>query len=372
MNFITFTVKDLLTNKIRLFVAILGIGLGISACIIMLGIADSLKTSFSDLYKRRETDIVLVEGDQLSLLASELEQSLLDELKGFAEIENTAPALISFTKLKRTYIPLFGWERSSFLYEDLQMKKGRLLASDGPEILIGDLIADNIGKTAGETFRIQRRTFSVSGTFTSSNSFERGSIIMPLSALQKLKKKTGKVTLINIRLKKKYRNDRAINDFITKVESEFPQVSAQKADFFIAEKTKHIMMGEKMSYLITIIMTIAITFGVSNIMLTIFLEKIRFLSLLLTVGWQKYEVAFFFLLESLLIVLLGGVLGTFLGVKLTACVFQMTDISVLTPSLSVFFFVKIISLICGIAFFAIIGPTVILMNYSPVEVIKNE
>jgi len=372
MNFITFTIKDLLTKKFRLCVAVVGISLGICACIIMLGIADTLKSSFSDLYKRRKTDIIVVERDQLSILASELEQSLIDDLKVFDEVEDVAPALISFTKLKRTYIPIFGWEQASFLFENIQMKNGRVFDADSSEILIGDLIADNIDSTVGATLKIKRSAFSIAGTFTSSNSFERGSILMPLSSLQKLKKKTGKITLINLRLRQEYRNDDAMDAFIEKVGATFPQVSAQKADFFIAENTKHVMMGEKLSLLITIIMTIAITFGVSNIMLTIFFEKTRFLSLLLTVGWQKWEVAFFFFVESLLIVFLGGVLGTGAGINLMARVFQLTDISILTPSLPSFFYLKVIGLICGIAFVAIIGPTIILLNFSPVDVLKNE
>ena len=372
MNVITFTIKDLLTKKVRFAVSVLGISLGICACIIMLGVADTIRNSFNDLYKRRATDLVLVEGDQLSLLASELDQEMEAQLQSYRAIESTAAVLISSTKMQRTYIPVFGWAEGSFLFENIKVTQRALSPLDKPMVLMGDLIAKNLNKKPGETIKIRKKEYTISGVYTSPNSFERGAVVMPLSALQGLTRKSGKVTLINVRLKPEYRHDEAMDVFIERVENEFPQVSAQKADFFIAEKTKHMVMGEKLSWIITIIMTVAMTLGVSNIMLTNFMEKTRFLSLLLTVGWQKSEVAFFFLLESLVIVFLGGAIGTMLGMKLMIRVFQLTDISVLAPALSLGFFLKIIGLICGIALLAVIGPTVVLMNYNPLDVIKNE
>ena len=372
MNFITFTIKDLLQRKVGLAISVLGISLGVCVCIIMLGLADTIRASFHDLYKRRQTDIILTQSDQFSLFTSELDYSTYNTLLEFDEIEDIAPVLIAIVKIKGKHVPIFGWERNSFLFDNMKFNQGEKFEPEGGGILIGDMVFENVGYAFNEMLEIKKKAFNISGVFTSSNPFERGVMIMPLEALQDLAKKKNKISLFNLRVKPEHRNPQQLELLSEKIKARLPEVDAQRSDIFIKENMRNIMVGEKLSLLITLITIIAVTLGLANIMLTNVLEKSRFLSVLFTIGWKKSEVILFFFLECALLAFVGGALGIILGVRGLAYLFQMTQFSILSPTFSQVFLVQIISVILMIALFSVVGPAIIIINHNPITVIENE
>ena len=145
-----------------------------------------------------------------------------------------------------------------------------------------------------------------------------------------------------------------------------------RADTFISEKTKFIVVGEQFSFLVGLITVIAVALGLSNTMVTSSFEKRKFLAILLALGWQKIEIAMLFLCESLILVFIGGTLGILLGFKGTAYIFSNTSINAFVPVLSISFIFKIVGMILGSAIFAAIVPTWITLNSNPVEIIRSE
>jgi putative ABC transport system permease protein len=215
-------------------------------------------------------------------------------------------------------------------------------------------------------------SFNVVGEYKSTSPFEQYAVVILLADLQTAIHEEGKASFINIRLKPAYRTDAAIENITKEIENNTPLVSVMRADVFIAEKTKFIVVGEKFSLLISIITIIAVALGLANTMVTSTFEKRKFLAILLALGWQKFEIAILFVSESLLVSLLGGSIGIFLGFKGTAYVFSLTSIQAFVPVLDVSLISKIVVMILGCAVFAAMVPTWITLNSSPIEVIRGE
>jgi putative ABC transport system permease protein len=372
MNIAHFLVKDIFRKKLRMLFTICGISIGVCVCIIMLGVGESIKNSFKDAYGKRQIDIIVQEKEQLSILLSRVDADISRTIKLTPEIESTAATLLYLHKLKGAAVPVFGWETGSFLFDAVELTQGRRPEAGKKEVMVGAALMSNLEKESQKQLKIKGVIFNVVGTFKSSSPFEQFSAVAPLTDLQAAVREEGRASFINVKLKPEFRTEEAIGNVIKKVEDNLPSVSVMRADAFISEKTKFIVIGEQFSLLVSLITVIAVALGLANTMVASSFEKRKLLAILLALGWQKIEIAGLFICESLIVAVFGGGLGIFLGYKGTAYIFGMTSINAFVPELGLLFVLKIIGMILGSALFAAVIPIWITLNSNPVEVIRGE
>lgn len=372
MNIVYFLVKDIFQKKARVFLTICGISIGVCVCIIMLGIGESIKNSFKDVYAKRQIEIIVEEKEQLSILLSRVDAGLAQEIQRIPAIEEASPTLLYLHKFKGAALPVFGWEADSFLFDAVELVGGRRPVTGKKEVMVGEAFMKSLREVNEKQVEIKGVPFAVVGVFKSSSPFEQFAAVMPLSDLQTAIHEEGKASFINIRLKPRYRLEAAIENTIEEIGKNFPSIAAMRADAFISEKTKFIVMGEKFSLLVSLITVIAVALGLANTMVTSSFEKRKFLAILLALGWQKVEIASLFVFESFIVATIGGAVGIILGFKGTAHIFNMTGINALAPALGLIFILKIIGIILASAIFAAAVPTWIMLNANPVEIIRSE
>lgn len=372
MNVVHFLIKDIFRKKLRVLLTVGGVGIGIFLCVIMLGIGDSIKRSFRDVYGKRQIDIIVQEKDQMSILLSRLDARFSQKIQGISGVEHTAATLLYLHKVKRVAVPIFGWEPDSFLFDTVEMVKGASPVKGKKEAMVGEGLARTLEKDGQKSIVIKGVSFLVVGEFKSSSPFEQSAAVIPLEDLQSAIREDGKATFINVKLQPAYRTQGAIENTIENIEGRLPSIAAMRTDAFVSEKTKFIVVGEQFSILVSLITIIAVALGLANTMVTSGFEKRKFLAILMALGWQKREVASLFILESVFVACLGGALGIFLGFKGTGYIFGMTSISAFSPELSVLFIVRIAGMVLGSAVVAAIVPTCIMLNANPVEVIRGE
>lgn len=372
MNIVYFLVKDIFRKKVRILLTICGIAIGVCVCIIMLGIGESIKNSFKDVYGKRQIEIIVEEKEQLSILLSRVDAGLAQGIQKISAVQDTSATLLYLHKFKGAAVPVFGWEPNSFLFDAVELVRGKRPVVGKKEIMVGEAFMKSLQKENKQQVEIKGVSFNVVGVFKSSSPFEQFAAVMPLLDLQTTTHEEGKASFINVRLKSEYRLEAAIESTIKQIEGVFPLVTAMRADAFISEKTKFIVMGDKLSFLVSLITIIAVVLGLANTMITSSFEKRKFFAILLALGWQKTEIALLFVCESLSVAFIGGTIGIILGFKGTAYIFNMTGINAFVPALGIVFIFKIIGIILGSAIFAAVVPTWITLNSNPVEIIRSE
>ena len=372
MNIIYFLFKDIFRKKLRIFLTICGISVGVAVCIIMLGVGESIKNSFKDVYGTRQIDIIIQEKDQLSILLSRVDANLVDGVRKLPAVADASATLLYLHKLKKTAVPVFGWEPDSFLFDAVEISQGRRPVAGKKEAMVGDALMRTPEIENNKQIVIKGVPFAIVGAFKSTSSFEQFGAVMPLSDLQEAIREQGKATFINVRLKAPYRSEASIDGVIAMIERLFSSVAVMRTDVFIAEKTKFIVIGEQFSILVSLITLIAVALGLANTMVTSSFEKRKFLAILLALGWQKIQVAALFVCESLLVAVAGGALGIFLGFKGTAYIFGNTSIQAFVPELSFDVIFKVVAMLLGSALMAAIVPMWITLNSNPVETIRSE
>jgi putative ABC transport system permease protein len=372
MNIAYFLIKDIFRKKLRALLTIFGIGVGVCVCIVMLGIGESIKHSFKDVYGKRQIDIVAEENDQLSILLSRVDADVSRQIRAIPAIEDAGSVLLYIHKMKKAAVPVFGWEPGTFLFDAVELTQGRVPVAGKKEVMVGILLMENLKKDQERQVKIKGQVFAVVGVFKSSSPFEQSALVIPLPDLQAALREQGKASFINVKLRPAYRSDASIEKVLKEMETTLPSVTAMRADTFVAEKTKFIVMGEQFSLLVSLITLIAVALGLANTMITSSFEKKKFLSILLALGWPKTSIALLFISESLIVALIGGSLGIFLGFKATAYIFSMTSIQAFVPELSLEFIVKIVGALLAGALCAGLVPAWVTLNSNPVEVIRGE
>jgi ABC-type antimicrobial peptide transport system permease subunit len=201
MNLPLLAFKNLWHRKMRTSLTILGVGTSIAVFVSLVGLSGIFTDAFQKMYKERETDLIVREKGNVDFLSSGIDEKYAEEIKRIPEVVNVNKVLVDFSQASlRDYFLVLGWDVDSLLFKKLKIT-GRAPEKED-EAIVGLTIARKLNKKAGDVIEIKGRRLKISGTFESNNMFEDGSVIILLNKLQEIKKFSGKVTLLNIVVKR--------------------------------------------------------------------------------------------------------------------------------------------------------------------------
>lgn len=376
--------KQLLANKVRTFLSVLGVLIGVSSVVTMLAIGKGAQKAIESSLSSLGANILVLRtgamqrggvaseaGATASLYAEDAEA-----LKAkFPSIVETAPTVqgrgqVSF-KNKNWNTQLQGVTPN---YKDLrayQPAEGRFFTEEENRMrarvaVIGVTIQRELfnGRPAiGETIKINKNNFRVIGILPEKGATgwrDQDDIVMvPLQT--GMKRLLGKLYVDQIDLQIDKNTDMSymqdeILDFITK-RHHIPE--SQKEDAFMVHNMADIQQAitsssQTMTVLLTVIAAVSLLvggIGIMNIMLVSVTERTKEIGLRKAIGATRKDILLQFLVESVVVGIVGGVsgilFGVFLAVMLNVVTGWTTSISVTSIVLS-FFFSLIIGLIFGV------------------------
>lgn len=318
-------------NKIRSFLTMLGIIIGISSVIILVGIGEGSKKQITDQIESLGTNLITVNitGNKTASISDED----LADLKTKPGIKDIAPALSqgnvnvkAETKTSTTTL-----EASTPVYSEIRkitVSAGRFINdSDVSErykvLVIGTDTATNLFSTTdvlGEKMYVNGIEFTIVGVLTSQGSSSTGSsddrIIMPLSTAERLLKTTQIKTFyaeatdkdsvseamsyLQLFLNKKYNND-------TKSFKVFDQTTLLTTANATTQSLTTMLAG------IAGISLLVGGIGIMNIMLVSVIERTREIGIRKAIGAKRQSILTQFLIEAASISSVGGIIGVLLG-----------------------------------------------------------
>jgi putative ABC transport system permease protein len=326
MRFYQFILKNILQRKARSALTMIGVAVAVTAVVALVGIADGFQRSFRELYERRGVDLLIVRAGSSERLSSSIPQQVGEQVRDIAGVRAVSPGLmdvVSFEEANLASVPLQGWAADSFLFDGLKLLSGRRLeAGDDKNVLLGMVLAKNLGKRTGDTVEIASREFKVVGVFESFNVFENGSVVMLIHSLQTLMDRPNQVTGFQVVLdsapdKKELieRVRREINALRSSSGQPWGIEAIPTADY--VNSTSQIRMAQAMAWMTSAIALVIGAIGVLNTMIMSVLERTREIGILRAIGWRKARVVRLILYESLLLSIAGAVVGIACAAALT-------------------------------------------------------
>jgi putative ABC transport system permease protein len=208
-----------------------------------------------------------------------------------------------------------GWDVAGKMFDELRFIHGRKpKPGELRPAVLGAGLAETLGMSVGEKIRIEGEDFTVVGINQSANIFENSTAVVALNDLQDLMDRKGQVTGFLIVLKdspdKKEKVERVRHDIEDLREENGRKigVSAMATEAHV-KSSLELRVVQAMAFSTSAIALFIGVIGILNTMMIAVFERTQEIGTLRAIGWPKSRVVRLILLESLILSLLGWLLG---------------------------------------------------------------
>ena len=368
--------KNLLRRRTRTLLSLLGIAIGIAAIIAFNAVARGFKASIDRYMQGSGAQMLVVNRSAMAPEYSRISKEEVDFVRNIPGVEHASPGTFTIiagrvlqkvkpgTKLK--FLTVFGRLPGDRLVEKFrQAIQGRLFEAED-EMMVGTDTARDLDVKEGDTLTMLNRTFKIVGIYQSDVKFESAGCVISSAVVQKELAMGTSVGLCFLYLKKDA-DWKKIRDLIE--EKAVNLAAIQTKDF-----TQYYNPLDYIDWFVWIVSLISVIvggLGVLNTMLMAVSERTREIGTLRAVGWSRGQVLRMILAEGLLISVVGGGLGLFLGAFGAETLIHWAPRGLDTRYSSLLFF-QGFAIALALGFFGALYPAWQASRLSPIEALKYE
>ena len=197
------------------------------------------------------------------------------------------------------------------VHRDLRIESGRWPTRGSAEMVIGRKLAARYPNLAtGSNFRFGRRTWKIVGTFSDRDSARESEVMTDLDVLaQDIHMKNG-FAVMHVVLRPGQHDDFAKS---LTTDSRV-RVDTQTEQEFYAKQTEFIDELYSMGLIVALILAIGSIFGAMNTMYSAVARRTSEIGVLRVLGFSRFNVLSSFVIESIVLAIVGGILGELLGI----------------------------------------------------------
>ena len=344
---IKMALDGMVSNKLRTFLTLLGIIIGVGAVIAMVSLGFGVKESIKDNISKLGSNLLMVsaggrtatgarlaagEGAHLTFDDMLAIEKQVDGIAGISASVNSSYQLVAGNQNWTSRVE--GTTPSNFEIQNYELEDGRLFTerdmnSRARVAVIGKTVADNLfpgDDPVGQIMRIKKAPFQVIGVLKPKGSSGMGqdqddTVIIPLTTAQNRMMGITHVQRITVQAE----NENVINDVQAEVEQVLRtrhKIKDGDYDDFTISNMAAIMdtmmaTANSITLLLGCIAAISLLvggIGIMNIMLVSVTERTREIGIRKALGATYNNILLQFLIEAMVIGIVGGFLGVVIGV----------------------------------------------------------
>lgn len=327
-NTLKIAVRSTLANKMRSFLTMLGIIIGVVSVVMLMSIAESTTSSITDAISSMGSDLltVMVTDDDVKLKSDDyMELTQYDAIKGVAPYL----AVNGTARSGSEYVSASGIGVTAEYQEiaDIALQAGRGIQPTDLEwrtnvAVIGTEIAEELFESydvIGKTFQMSNRTFTAVGLLEESGTDFTGSldarVLIPLTTAQRI---SDSASVSTCYVQAASSNDVALAQSMTEA---FLYAKTGDEDAYSVLNMSALLdtldsVMSKVSLMLGGIAAISLLvggIGIMNIMLVSVAERTREIGIRKAIGARRADIMSQFLIEACTLSILGGLIG--LGVS---------------------------------------------------------
>ncbi|MEI6352791.1 MAG: ABC transporter permease [Candidatus Nomurabacteria bacterium] len=363
------TFISLLTNKARTFLTMLGIVIGIGSVIALMAIGNGTSQSIQSSIQAIGSNLIFVQpgatrsygagprgaaGDAKSLTMEDLTviQTQISNISGAAgEVDSRAQVVyksnnanVSINGVTTNYFQI----RNSVIdvgnqVSDSDISSAAKVAVIGPSLvttLFGDQATSS--DVIGMSIKIKSAQFKIIGVTKSKGGSGFGSsdsnILIPITTAQKYFSGNQYLSSISVSAASADSATQVQNDITSLLTERHKIKDGATADFSTMNQSDILASASSMTttltYLLAAIAGISLLvggIGIMNMMLTTVTERTREIGLRKAIGAKANDISTQFLIESIVLTVLGGIIGILLGLLVS---YIVTATGIITASVS--------------------------------------
>jgi len=402
-NLFKVSIKAVANNKMRSFLSMLGIIIGVSAVIIMMSIGQGSKESIRQELSTMGTNLLTIRpgadmrggvrqdpSSMQTLKMADYERILREKkfvTKVSPEVTASGQVIYGNNNTNTTvygesteYLEIKLWdieEGMCFTEEDVKKASKKVVVG---ATIVKELFGEHTDPI-GKTIRFKSIPMTIVGVLKSKGYNNWGMdqdnvIIAPYTTVMKRIAAQTWFSSINCSAVTEELSDAAIEE-LTQILRDNHKLKGEAADDFTIRSQAEFMetMSSTMDT-VTLILVVAAAFsllvagiGIMNIMLVSVTERTKEIGLRMAVGATGSIISFQFLIESVLISITGGLIGILFGCTVSEFIVPMLGMPSSVPAWSIFVSF-LVCVVIGIAFGYI--PALKAARMDPIEAIRHE
>lgn len=385
IDIIKVALQNIMSNKLRSSLTMLGLMIGIASVIILVGIGNGASDSVTSQVKSLGTDIVTIsiQAEDTSLSYEQVEA--LKQLNNIAAVApyKSVSATVSKDTTTSSKSSIIATNQNYLEVTNLTITDGRTISNIDIEnkskvCMIGyDLASTLFGLSnpVGEKLKIGGDTYTVIGVLKEEGSSMGTDIdnmlVIPLTTASYLGTDSS-ITNIYVKVEEENRIENTISLLENRIRSEL-QISSDNytvsSQEFMLETMQDV--SNTLSLLLGGIASISLIvggIGVMNVMLVSVTERTKEIGIRKALGAKRKDILIQFLIESLVLCILGGSLGVAIGIGI-GILAQNFDYS-FTPQTQIVLLAFGSSAAIGIIFG--IFPAYRASKLNPIEALRTE
>ena len=336
-------------NKIRSFLTVLGIVIGVMAVVIMVAVGETVSKQINDQFSSLGTNTIMIRagaaqsagvrtGNRQTLTIQDSEFiAQLPDVAAASPVQNAAAQVIygnqnwssSMVGAYPGYATVQNLEmKYGTFFDDSAVRNASTYAVIGPQTAEELQMPEN---PVGEVIRIQNMPFVIIGVTKERGDSAMGSqddmVIIPITTLKKRLQGSrfpNSVNMITLKLYADADNNLAIEQMTALLRERHKLADDEEDDFQIMDM-KQVMeaMNTVTGYMTMLLIAIAAvsllvgSIGIMNMMLVSVAERTHEIGIRKAIGARERHIITQFLSESILISFIGSIAGMLLGVGLS-------------------------------------------------------
>lgn len=347
-NLIKIALRALANNKLRGFLTMLGIIIGVASVITMLAIGQGSKRSIQAQISEMGSNMIMIQpgGDMFGGVRQSAEDMETLKLADYESIVNdtryvaaVSPSVNSSGQVvngaNNAPTTIYGispdyMEIRRYEMEDGEMFTDQDIQTAAKVCVVGKTVVDNLfpggENPVGKVIRFQKLPFRIVGVLKSKGYNSMGMdqddlILAPYTTIQKKVLAITHLQGINCSALKEEYTDQAIEEITGILRQNHRLKATDEDDFTIRSQQELSEMltttTDMMTMLLAAVAGISLLvggIGIMNIMYVSVTERTREIGLRMSIGAKGIDILAQFLIESILISVTGGLIGVLLGV----------------------------------------------------------
>ncbi|RMF55943.1 ABC transporter permease [Candidatus Woesearchaeota archaeon] len=328
-----YVLKNILNRKLRSYLTIIGIVIGIAAIVALMTIGQGMENAIQEQFEKLGISQIRVVPGSLRGPPNPdtaLRQSDADLLRGIKGVDYINPILIEYADVaynhENQYLNIMAEDTSvskkSFADTDVKVIEGRMFEpSDKYSAILGFKVANETFKKrihAKNSIAINGVKFKVIGIFENTGTEIDKRVYIPISIAREMFNKPDVANIIIVAVLPGIDINEMIKEIKRKLEKEHDDTEFQVlTPAKILERINQ-MLGVIQAVLagIAAISLLVGAVGIMNSMYTSVLERTKEIGIMKAIGARRSRILRIFLIESGLIGLIGGIIGVIFGLAI--------------------------------------------------------
>lgn len=343
-DFLTYALRTFKRRKVRSFLTMLGIFIGIAAIVSLVSLGQGLQQTITEQFEQMGVDKIMIYPGVNSFVPGiggagiELREKDIETVRDVRGVDVVGGMLYKLGKLKFGDEVQYAWviglpqDDSKEVFNSmmsLKVEKGRdLRKNDRYRSVVGVRLADadffDKAVRVGDKIEIEDKEIKVVGILgTIGNPEDDSSILIPLETGREIFNEPDVYSSFIVQVKKGFDPDKVAGDIKKYLRKSRGQKEGEE-DFTVQTSEQ---LAESFSTVFTIVQVVLIGLasisllvggiGIMNTMFTSVLERTREIGVMKAIGARNSDIMKIFLIEAGLLCTIGGGIGIILGIGIS-------------------------------------------------------